>query len=325
MSTGCVLGEARLQAQGVLAAAAFLGVAVAAACGGTTAGHGEPLRGDAGAESAASPSDGSGGDDSALNDVPPSDASSAADDAQGAAGSSSGEAPVDADTPRCPVESSAPLTARAARSSGYGGTTGDYEALYDVACRGVADCVAPCVAAGGTTASCSSGSDCIAAGLDGGSQCLPPTYWFNAAGALSDSGSTADAAELVLVATPYDDALLVSDFAIPVPDDAVIRGIAFDIRRNADSQSAVDQSVQVLRNGAPVGLEHRRVGAWPATLTYATYGGPTDTWGVAWTPVDLRASGFGISVAARYTAASGNDRAHVDSVHAIVYYTRACD
>jgi hypothetical protein len=88
---------------------------------------------------------------------------------------------------------------------------------------------------------------------------------------------------------------------------------------------AVDDSVQILRNGAPVGFDRRQTGAWPVALTYATYGGPSDTWGVTWSPADLRSSGFGISIAARYTSSLGNDRAHIDSVRVTVVYTRPCD
>jgi hypothetical protein len=225
----------------------------------------------------------------------------------------------------CPVQASTPLTPRLAQSGGYSGTDSAYAALYNIGCQSVTDCVAPCVAAGGTSESCTRGSDCVAEGFDGGMQCLPPTYWSNLNGALSESNDTNNAATFVLVAGGYEDALNLTDFAIPIPDGAIVRGIQFSIRRNADSGLAVDQSVRVLRNGSPVGFDRRQTGAWPATLTYATYGGDSDLWGTTWTPADIRSSGFGVSITAHYTDVAGNDRAHIDSVRVTIHYTTGCD
>jgi hypothetical protein len=118
---------------------------------------------------------------------------------------------------------------------------------------------------------------------------------------------------------------LVTTFAIDVPDGATIHGIAFDVERNADSGLAADDTIQIVRNGAVAGANRAKAGAWPTTLTDATYGGPDDTWGLAWTPADVRAGTFGLSVAPRYVDTAGNDRAHVDAVRATVFYTVDCD
>jgi hypothetical protein len=165
--------------------------------------------------------------------------------------------------------------------------------------------------------------------------CLPPPYWQAVAGALSASGTIAQAAELVLVALPYNDPLVLSHFAISLPDDAIVTGIEFQVRRATLAGDVVDDTVQVLENGAPIGANHASSDPWPALpgvstdltqVGYARYGGANDTWGVAWTPADLRADGFGLSIAGRYTGpAAGNERAYVDSVRVTVSYTTACD
>jgi hypothetical protein len=157
---------------------------------------------------------------------------------------------------------------------------------------------------------------------DGASKhCLPPTFWFYTDEAFTESGTTVTAAELVLVDIHYHDALLVTDFGISIPDGSSVKGIQFVVHRNADDGFAVDHSVKIVQGGAALGNEHARTEAWSTSLDYATYGGPDDTWGVTWVPSDFRSTGFGISMAPRYTGpAAGNDRAHVDSVRARVFY-----
>src|SRR5262249_61766898 len=132
---------------------------------------------------------------------------------------------------------------------------------------------------------------------------------------------TAKAAELTVLEIAFHDALVLTDLGISIPEGATVRGIAFEVRRNADAGSAADDTIQVVRNGSPVGVNHAKDGAWPMTLTYTTYGGPTDTWGVSWLPADFRSSGFGISIAPRYTGPSaGKDPAPIDSGRGDIVY-----
>jgi hypothetical protein len=213
------------------------------------------------------------------------------------------------------------VPAHAARSLGFTGKLEAYYALYDVPCQSATDCIAPCVDAGAAMTSCSTGSDCVESAETDAGECLPPTYWDNVDDALAASNSTVSAAELVLVDIDYHDAIQVTDFGISIADGATVKGIQFDVHRNADDGFAIDDSVKVVQGGTAVGGEHAGNEAWPQDLEDATYGGPEHTWGVTWTPADLRASGFGISVAPRYTGpASGNDRAHIDSVRARVFF-----
>lgn len=242
-------------------------------------------------------------------------------------GAVDGGSATEASTPQCPILQTSPASARAARSAGFDGAQTAYYALFGSPCQQAADCVPGCVAAGATMAACASGAQCTAGlGLDGGLGCLPPTFWLSVGGALSASGMTANAAQLVVVASPYDDSLVLSDFGIVVPDGALILGVTFDVRRATTSGNAVDEKVRILRNGSEVGTDHLNSEPWPTSLAYTTYGSAYDTWGIQWGPSDVRSSGFGISIAPRYTGpSSGNERAYIDSVQASVFYTAQCE
>jgi hypothetical protein len=131
---------------------------------------------------------------------------------------------------------------------------------------------------------------------------------------------------LTLVTIDYLDALVLTGFNVQIPENATITGVQFQIRRNADDGFAVDDSVRILRDGAPVGVNRARNAAWSRNLAYVTYGGMNDTWGVEWMPADFRSAGFGISMAPRYTGlTAGNDRAHVDSARVTVFYASPCE
>jgi hypothetical protein len=211
--------------------------------------------------------------------------------------------------------------ARAARSLGYAGTLDDYSGLYRTKCSGLADCVAACVAAKGTKESCEKGSECID-GIDG-LHCLPPTYWRYEKQALLADGDTA---EQTLVVINYQDALVLTDFGVQLPTNAVVRGITFDVLRSTDmNDMAVDDSVRVLRAGVAVGEDKKLDKPWTSSLAYVSYGDATDTWKTTWSVADVTSPGFGISLAARYLDTAGNARAYVDAVRVtIAYSTGAC-
>ena len=226
----------------------------------------------------------------------------------------------------CPIVQTPWVPARAARSAGYAGSDTAYYALYGPACASASDCVPACVAAGGTTTSCTSGSQCLAgAGGDGGAGCVPPPVWLTVRGALSESGMTTNAAQVALVSVAYEDSLWISDFEPSIPDDAVVTGIEFRVRRATLSGNAVDDAVQVLRDGEPAGSNLARSDAWPTALDVATYGGAYETWGLTWTAADVRALRFGVSIAPKYTGpVDGNERAYIDSVRLAVFYAEPC-
>jgi hypothetical protein len=139
----------------------------------------------------------------------------------------------------------------------------------------------------------------------------------------------------VLVDSSYSDSLVVTHFGISIPDDASIIGLQFQVQRASLSGNAEDQSIRIMKDGVAVGVEHGQPGPWPAsgsnptslgTLAPARYGGAFDTWGITWTPADIRAPNFGVAITPRYTGPpAGNERVYVDSVRVVVYYRGACE
>jgi hypothetical protein len=106
------------------------------------------------------------------------------------------------------------------------------------------------------------------------------------------------------------------------------------LRRATLTGNATDDSVQILQNGSAVGVNHGQSGPWPVAggfpqvslAAVISYGGAYDTWGVSWTPADVRSIDFGISIAPKYTGpVAGNERAYIDSVRVVVFYRAPCD
>ena len=90
-------------------------------------------------------------------------------------------------------------------------------------------------------------------------------------------------------------------FGLAIPAGATIQGIAVTIARAATvSNDIFDAQVRLLQAGVVAGSDHRNGVAWPGNGLYspvnAAYGGPTDLWGVTWTPAQINATGFGVAV-----------------------------
>jgi hypothetical protein len=304
-----------------LAAAGSAVSALGTGCGGSVGNdNGHTGVGDAAASSQSSqaPSD-------AATDAPsthPADAGR--DGAPTADAGSATDAAIDA-AGGCSVTAHA----GAARSTGFSGTNSAFDGLFDtVPCATPADCVPSCTAAGGTSASCSSGSLCLEDSCpDGGTSCLmclPPTYWLDPQGALGQPGSGASgtpADDTQALDNGYNDTLEVTQFHVALPAGAVVRGIVFDVDKSADDDQAADESVRVLKGGAATGTDHKAAGTWPTTYTETPYGGPLDLWGATWTAADVQSNDFGIAITPQYLSQAGNDHADIDSVSVTVFYS----
>jgi hypothetical protein len=215
----------------------------------------------------------------------------------------------------------APKTARSAQSTGYSGSADAYAELFDVTCQTPADCEKPCLDRGGQKEMCAA-SEC-ASDFDAATRCVPPPVWTNLAGIQSASDVLMDAVQLITVSTPYHDRLVVNQFKLEVPPNAVIRGITVEIRKAAES-SVSDDSVKIVKGGKVGDAERASSTEWPTDLTWATYGGATDSWGESWTAADLNADDFGVAISARYGKTVGNARAYIDQVRVTVQYTPPC-
>ena len=149
--------------------------------------------------------------------------------------------------------------ARHATSSGYHGTDDAYLALFDVACSSPSDCTSTCTDAGGSQSLCAA-SECLANG-QAGDQCVPAPVWDNLATIATEDVSLDDMCQIVLVNTTYRDQLLAEQFGLTIPSDALIRGIAVEVRRAGDD-SVADDSVRIIKGGQIGSAERALPTAW---------------------------------------------------------------
>lgn len=95
----------------------------------------------------------------------------------------------------------------------------------------------------------------------------------------------------------------------------VICGIAIRAAR------VYDNAVQLMQGGVTVGSNYAIPStfpnAWPDTDTYISYGGLADLWGTTWTPAQINAANFGVSLQANAL----NATAFVDHIRITVRYT----
>lgn len=114
-----------------------------------------------------------------------------------------------------------------------------------------------------------------------------------------------------------------TNYNFAIPPDATITGIEVEINRKSDSRNpnVVDTEVRLVKGGQIAGDNRALPDDWPTTLTVATYGGPTDLWGLSWLPADINSIDFGVVLAAHRDNNGNNQRqALVDSMQITVYY-----
>lgn len=120
------------------------------------------------------------------------------------------------------------------------------------------------------------------------------------------------------------DFLDLSGFGFAIPSGAAITGIVVELERadaEAGDGSIQDASVKLLKAGSPVGADRvllDSLSAWPTSDTYQSYGSSSDSWGVAWTPAEVNASGFGLRL--QVTATSDAETARVDHARVTVHW-----
>lgn len=207
---------------------------------------------------------------------------------------------------------------RRANSSGFAAGDANYLELFDVACEDVATCVDACAERGGTEAMCEA-SECLPAAATGNT-CVPAPIWGSLESIQVEDASVFDMTQIVLTTSPYQDLLLVDDFALDVPGRATIRGITVEVRRVGDA-SVADDAVRLFRAGQLVGADQGKPDVWSEEPEWVTYGGSDDTWGEAWSSADLRSDAFGVALSAQYSEDAGNTRAYIDQVRVTVSYS----
>jgi hypothetical protein len=120
--------------------------------------------------------------------------------------------------------------------------------------------------------------------------------------------------------------------SISIPAGSVIKGMVVDIDRSANFNSnivgskrqIVDNSIILVQNGTTHSSSRATGNIWPTTTTRATYGTPTDTWGLTWTSTQFATDGFGVDIQILGVDDVGTGvTAFVDYVQVTVYYSTA--
>ena len=114
-----------------------------------------------------------------------------------------------------------------------------------------------------------------------------------------------------------------------IPAGATIDGVKVEIKRKRASSGANmhDALVQLYVGGVLVGSNKADAATrWPTSFTFATYGGPSDTWGLtggsALTAAQVNSSNFGIGIQGSIDSNSADD-GQIDFVRMTIYYTAA--
>lgn len=119
--------------------------------------------------------------------------------------------------------------------------------------------------------------------------------------------------------------LTVTDFGFSIPSGAIIDGIVLEVekKRSAGTGGIVeDNGLQIMKGGVLTGPNKSQYGVdWPLTDTYVSYGGSTDLWGTTWTPADINASDFGVSLASISYICGATITTSIDHVRMTVYYS----
>ena len=116
--------------------------------------------------------------------------------------------------------------------------------------------------------------------------------------------------------------LRASTFGFAIPDGATIDGIVVEFEKQCSRALMRDWQVKIVRLGSESGTNKADIYTdWPSTDTYISYGGGTDKWGLTWTPAQINATNFGVSIAVSYIGSLQTAYARVDHVRIKVYYT----
>jgi len=155
----------------------------------------------------------------------------------------------------------------------------------------VSDGVYATVADGASSASSTPG---LATSTGGGSA------WQNLSGPSSVLGTGTASTNL---GAGTSQSLNISTYGFAIPANATIRGIRVSINKSNSGLggTVVDNTFELLKAASPVGSNKATGTAWGGVVTY---GGSSDLWGTTWTPTDINASGFGMSVIATMTGSS---------------------
>lgn len=153
------------------------------------------------------------------------------------------------------------------------------------------------------------------------SEAVASTVWVTAANALISDNTHATCS--AVSAGTHDFLMLFNLTPDPVvPAGATITGVEVEFERTAGTaDGVVDGGIHLIKGGViQTGADDKSApGEWPTTGdTYYSYGGASDTWGVALTDADVNSPSFGVAL--RVTTTASFKTAQVDHVRMKVYY-----
>lgn len=122
-------------------------------------------------------------------------------------------------------------------------------------------------------------------------------------------------------AVPSTDELRVTKFGFAVPAAARIVGIQVDMRRQAVDPGAIDDKVQILAHGEPVGRYKYVNVFWPTSAPGThPYGGASDNFATTLTGADVSKDDFGVSVSAKLDVGAISSDPAIDFIAVTVHY-----
>jgi hypothetical protein len=120
----------------------------------------------------------------------------------------------------------------------------------------------------------------------------------------------------------YTRHLQATNFNFTIPSNAAIMGIVAEVQRMASVNNVVfDSTLQVMKNGVPVGNNGASIGSWSTTNGYVMYGTPTWLWSTTWTPADINSAGFGVDLSVLNVNPNVMPMASIDHIRITVYYS----
>ena len=126
--------------------------------------------------------------------------------------------------------------------------------------------------------------------------------WTNP-GNITTAGSPYAVASTVPINGGKTNYLMATNYGFDIPVDADIYGITVTVNRSSSGNSNPyirDNTVQLVRANTIVGNNRANTSLdWTPAMGTATYGDPTDTWGITGlTAADINSSGFGVALSA---------------------------
>ena len=113
-------------------------------------------------------------------------------------------------------------------------------------------------------------------------------------------------------------------FEFAIPASATIDGFEFLLERKrggGGAGSCTTNIVQIHDGTTTVGTNKETGSAMPTVDTNKIYGGPTDKWGLTYTPTDVNAETFRVQISNTVVVSSGTVSIEFDYAQMTVYYT----